>query len=196
MNSVHDMGGLDGFGPLQREKNEPVFHADWERRMFGIAATIPFTVPFGDDDLRREIERIAPVAYLTSSYYALWLRAIGKILAEKGVFSTDQVGAGKFVATETPLSADRVEAVIAGGVETRMPDHKIAARFRIGDTVRARNIHPTGHTRLPRYARGKSGIITRDHGVFAFADSKARGDGSRSAASLYRGLHGPRFMGR
>jgi nitrile hydratase len=172
MNGVHDMGGLDGFGPVQREANEPVFHAEWERRMFGIAATVPFTVPFGDDDLRREVERIAPVTYLTSPYYALWLRAISKILAEQGVLAP-----GKFVAVDPPLSADRVASVIAGGVETRMPAAGIAAGFRIGDAVRALNMHPTGHTRLPRYARGKSGIVTRDHGVFAFADSKARGDG-------------------
>jgi nitrile hydratase len=170
MNGPHDLGGWDGFGRIAREADEPVFHAEWERRMFGIAATVPFTVPFGDDDLRREVERIPPVTYLTAPYYGLWFEAISRLLRAAGVFAGYQ-------ATEKPVTAGEVPAVIAGGVATRMPEVALAPGFTVGDRVRARNINPAGHTRLPRYARGKCGIITRDHGVFAFADAKARGDG-------------------
>jgi nitrile hydratase len=171
MNGPHDLGGWDGFGRIEREVDEPVFHAEWERRMFGIAATVPFTVPFGDDDLRREVERIPPVTYLTTPYYGLWFQAIGGLLDQAGVFAGYQAQA-------KPVTAAEVPGVIAGGVATRMPEVVVAPGFRVGDTVRARNIHPIGHTRLPRYARGKRGVVTRDHGVFAFADAKARGDGA------------------
>ena len=166
------MGGMDGFEVVEREANEPVFHADWERRMFALASALPFTVPFDDDHLRREIERIPPVDYLRSTYYELWYKAISRLLEEHGVFA-----AAAFQRVGPPVSADRVEAVIHAGASTRMPDSGAVARFKPGDRVVARNIHPTGHTRLPRYARGKAGVIHCNHGVFSFADSNARGDG-------------------
>ena len=172
MNSIHDMGGMDGFGAIAREADEPVFHADWERRMFALASAIPFAVPVGDDHFRQEIERIPPATYLASSYYELWYRAHCALLRQHGV-----IGSAVPEPLNPPLTADRVAAVIAGGASTRMPDDGIQPRFRIGDPVMARNIHPATHTRLPRYVRGKRGVIHRDHGVFSFADSNARGEG-------------------
>jgi nitrile hydratase len=173
VNSIHDMGGMDGFGAIERETDEPVFHAEWERRMFALAATIPFAVPFGNDDhFRQEIERIPPVTYLRSSYYELWYRAYGAILRRRGVLD-----AGKPAELNPPLLAEDVRPAIEGGATTRMPAEGIVARFAVGDAVVARNLNPTGHTRLPRYARSKRGIIHANRGVFSFADSNARGDG-------------------
>jgi len=130
-------------------------------------------VPFGNDDhFRQEIERIPPASYLTSSYYELWYRAYSAILRRRGV-----LGAGKPEGLNPPLPAEGVWPAIEGGATTRMPADGIAARFATGDAVIARNINPTGHTRLPRYARGKRGIVHADRGVFSFADSNARGDG-------------------
>ncbi|MBL8707914.1 MAG: nitrile hydratase subunit beta [Rhodospirillaceae bacterium] len=172
MNGIHDMGGMDGFGAVVPEAGEPVFHAEWEKRMFAIAAAVPFALPFADDHLRREIERIPPVVYLGSSYYELWYHAIMALLAERNAFSP----AGPQGANP-PLQADAVDAAILAGATTRMAAPHAVARFQPGDAVVTRNINPHDHTRLPRYARGRHGAILRNHGTFSFADSNARGDG-------------------
>lgn len=172
MNSIHDMGGMDGFGPIAPEANEPVFHADWERRMFALASAIPFAVAMSDDHFRQAVERIDPATYLQASYYELWYRAHIALLQERGVLV-----AGQPQSTNPPLGAESVPAAIEAGASTRMPVEGIVARFAPGDAVTARNINPTGHTRLPRYARGKRGVIHSVRGVFSFADSNARGDG-------------------
>ena len=172
MNTIHDMGGMDGFGPIERERNEPVFHAEWERRMFALSFGIAVSVGTDDDHFRREVESIPPVEYLKSSYYELWYRACHAMLVRHGVLE-----AGKPAVVRPPLTAPEVWPSIEGGASTRMAEDGITARFKIGDTVVTRNMHPTGHTRLPRYARGKRGLIHAVRGVFSFADSKARGDG-------------------
>jgi len=176
MNGIHDMGGMDGFGPIPREADEPVFHADWERRLFALSQAVPFAVPFGDDHLRREIERLPAADYLRMSYYESWLHGIRSLLAERGILPG---GATARVATRPPLAAAKVEEAIAAGATTRQPDEGLMARFLAGDGVVARNIHPAGHTRLPRYVRGKPGVVLADRGVFSFPDSNAAGQGLR-----------------
>ncbi len=187
MNGIHDMGGMDGFGPVAPEPDEPVFHADWERRVFALASAIPFAVPYVDDHFRREIERTPPAEYLRSRYYALWLRGIERLLVERGVIEEGELErrAQSPRATSDPAAlqpgagpAGRVAAAIAGGASTRR-DEGQPARFMPGDGVRARNIHPAGHTRLPRYVRGKRGVVHADHGIFVFADANAAGAGER-----------------
>jgi nitrile hydratase beta subunit len=168
MNSMHDMGGMDGFGPVITEANEPVFHSEWERRMFAIGSALPYAMPYGLDDLRREIERIPPVDYLRWPYYAYWLHAIGRLLEKRRA---------PHMTKRAAVTAEIVEKLIRRGASTRMSADGIVPLFSVGDKVRARNIHPTGHTRLPRYARGRTGRIERNHGVFRFADSNARGEG-------------------
>lgn len=171
MNSIHDMGGMEGFGPIRRETDEPVFHADWERRMFALTTAAAFAAGFGDDHLRREIERVPAGDYLQSSYYELWYRSVMALLEERGV-----LGESRPRKLGPVLAASAVDAAIGSGASTRM-DAPVKAGFRVGDRVVAKNIHPEGHTRLPRYARGRQGVIHVDHGVFSFADSNARGDG-------------------
>ena len=176
MNGIHDMGGMDGFGPVLPEQNEPVFHAAWERRLFALSQAVPVAVPFGDDHLRREVERLPPADYLRMSYYEGWLLAIRSLLAERGILPGS---AAARVATQLPLAAGKVDAAIAAGATTRQPDEGLMARFLAGDGVVARNLHPAGHTRLPRYVRGKPGVVVADRGVFSFPDSNAVGQGLR-----------------
>lgn len=172
MNTIHDMGGMDGFGPIEREANEPVFHVEWERRMFALSFGISAAAQTDDDHFRREVESLPPLTYLKSSYYELWYRACHAILARHGLLDPAPSAPAR-----PPLTAAEVRPMIEAGASTRMADDGIVARFRPGDAVIARNIHPTGHTRLPRYARGKRGVVHANRGVFSFADSKARGDG-------------------
>ena len=176
MNGIHDMGGMDGFGPVRRERNEPVFHADWERRLFALSLALPLSVPYGDDHLRRETERLRPTDYLRMSYYEAWFHAIRALLAERGILPGSTASR---VATQPPLSAGNVDAAIAAGASTRQPEQGMMARFLAGDGVVARNIHPAGHTRLPRYVRGKPGVVVADRGVFSFPDSNAADQGLR-----------------
>jgi nitrile hydratase len=163
---------MDGFGPIEREANEPVFHAEWERRMFALAFGIAATLSISDDHFRQEIERIDPPTYLKSQYYELWFRAHSALLRQRGVLDTAQPEG-----LNPPLAVAQVWPAIEVGASTRMPAQGIVARFAVGDAVIACNIHPTGHTRLPRYARGKSAVIHANRGVFSFSDSNARGDG-------------------
>jgi nitrile hydratase len=169
VNSIHDMGGMDGFGPIMREANEPVFHAEWERRMFGLSFGIANALSLSDDHFRQEIERIPPAAYLRASYYELWYRSYSALLQQRGVPSYSH--------RDAALQPEQALSMIECGGSTRMPSEGIVARFLVGDAVIARNINPTGHTRLPRYVRGRSGMIHANRGVFSFADSNARGDG-------------------
>ena len=174
MNGIHDMGGMDGFGPVVPEPNEPVFHAPWEARMFALASVTPYAVPYNDDHLRREIERTPPGEYLTIGYYALWLRGVESLLRERGILPG---GAARRAKTFPALPAAKVVEAIQAGASTRQPEDGIMARFMAGDGVVARNLNPAGHTRLPRYVRGKRGVVHADRGVFSFPDTNSAGLG-------------------
>ena len=167
MNGVHDMGGMDGFGPIPIEKNEPVFHAEWEKRMFAIAMSLARNA----DEFRHAIERIPAPVYLDSSYYERWLNALMTLLVERKKVTREELVA---------RGADPVApAQPANHFEDGSPSVRRRARFREGERVVARNINPTGHTRLPRYVHGKRGVIHRDWGVYVFADSNAHHGGAR-----------------
>jgi len=170
MNGIHDMGGMDGFGPVVVEKDEPVFHAEWERRVFALSLATPYALPYNDDHLRREIERIPPRQYLASSYYEKWLQGVESLLRERGYLpggATTRAEAGPALA-----GAAVAEAILAGA-STRQPEAGVMARFLAGDGVVARNDHPPGHTRCPRYVRGKRGVVQADRGVFSFPDTNS-----------------------
>ena len=182
MNGVHDMGGMDGFGPVVREPNEPVFHADWERRVYAIVGGVGMrAAQINIDEFRHAVERIPPRQYLASSYYERWLSAIETLLVERGVMTRDELLA------KHDGSPESVRALVATGVRNvgpapikEKPGAKPPrARFAKGDQVRARNLNPTGHTRLPRYARGKRGVIARDWGVFVCPDTNAHHVGTK-----------------
>jgi nitrile hydratase len=176
MNGVHDMGGMHGMGPIKHEKDEPVFHERWEARAFALSLTMAAWQKWTLDGSRYERELIPAPEYLRMSYYEKWFAALIKLSLRSGLVTGAEVEKGKPAPGSTrafpPLTADKVLPLVAlGGPASR--DLAIVPRFQVGQDVRARNIHPTGHTRLPRYVRGKLGTIDRDHGVFVFPDTNA-----------------------
>src|SRR5271156_5091137 len=179
MNGVHDMGGMDGFGPVVPEKNEPVFHAEWERRMYGLVMFVTRATKSAFDEFRHAIERIPPAQYLASSYYERWLAAAESLLVERGVVTREELLAKEDASIDPALIANAVPARGPAAVKDKSLKKPPRARFVKGDRVRGRNLNPSGHTRLPRYVRGKSGVVARDWGVFDFADTKAHRAGAK-----------------
>ncbi len=169
MNGIHDMGGMDGFGAVVREANEPVFHAEWERRLVGLNLGL-MRSGINIDEFRHAIERIPPARYLASSYYERWLLALETLLVEHGLIGRDELAARLGVAP-TDIAVAAPAARIEGKAKEARPRSR--ARFRVGDRVRARNLNPAGHTRTPRYAHGRLGVVRRDWGVFTFPDTNA-----------------------
>jgi nitrile hydratase subunit beta len=179
MNGVHDMGGMDGFGPVVREQNEPVFHADWEGRVYALAATAMRVAQINEDEFRHAIERIAPERYLASSYYERWLAAVETLLVERGVVTRAEILAKQDAATDPAQIANPVSTQGPAPVKDKPEKKPPRARFAEGVRVRARNLNPSGHTRLPRYVRGKAGVVERDRGVFVFPDTNAHHAGTK-----------------
>jgi nitrile hydratase len=173
---------MHGFGPVLTEENEPIFHHDWEHRIFPLFASLFVGGHFNVDEFRHAIERMEPAEYLQSSYYEHWLHAFETLLLEKGVISAGELqGSVKPTSPAQPptvLTPDIVEAVILGGASSRAKE-PVGGRFRVGDRVRTKNFNPTTHTRLPRYARGKVGTIEIAHGAFATPDTMAHGLGEQ-----------------
>ena len=182
MNGVHDMGGMQDMGPVQAEKNEPVFHQPWEGRVWGMMWLGSVWGKWNLDAMRHSIERIPPADYLRMSYYEKWLAALVDLVTGRGLATRAEVETGRpapgSAKVTPPVKAEGVPALIARGNPVKR-DVAVAARFKVGQRVRGRNINPTTHTRLPRYARGKLGTVERDHGVFLFADSNAHFQGEK-----------------
>ena len=176
MNGIHDMGGMQDMGPIQAEKNEPVFHARWEARWFALRQALGAWHKWNGDASRYQGSIIPPAEYLRLSYYERQIEATIELMVKSGLLTREEIDSGKRARGSTkaipPLTADKVAAVLAKGTPASR-DVAVAPSFRVGQQVRARNINPTGHTRLPRYARGKLGTVDRDHGVFVFPDTNA-----------------------
>jgi nitrile hydratase len=186
MNGVHDMGGMHGLGPIEIEPEEPWFHHEWERRAFALTLAAGFLGEWNLDMSRYARERIPGADYLASTYYEKWLWGLERLLVEKGLVPQAELEARQRDPA-TPalraghhrcLAAANVHALLMKGSSARV-HQAIAPRFKAGDRVVARNAHPTEHTRLPRYARGRLGTVDRDHGVFIFADAHAMGLGQK-----------------
>ena len=183
MNGIHDMGGMHGMGPIAREENEPVFHHAWERRVFALRIAASALGCWSLDESRGAAERMPPAEYLAASYYERWLYSLETLLVAHGLLSRAEIDGG---AADSGRAGPPRQALPAAAVDrvVRFPgssrvDEKVAARFAPGAGVVARNIHPAGHTRLPRYVRGRRGVIDRDHGVFVFPDTRASGLGTQ-----------------
>jgi nitrile hydratase len=157
-------------------KGEPVFHHPWEGRVFAIARSMSAWRKWNLDALRHQRELIPPADYLRMSYYEIRLTGLLDLSVKHGLVTRAEIDSGKPAAglpKLTPaLTADKVPSLVARGTPASR-DVPVAPRFQTGQRVRARNTNPVGHTRLPRYARGKPGTIERDHGVFVFPDSDA-----------------------
>jgi nitrile hydratase subunit beta len=182
MNGVHDMGGLQDMGPVQHEEGEPVFHAPWEGRSYAIDRALGFIGKWNVDEWRHQIELLPPADYFRMTYYERWLKVNEQLAVKHGLVTPHELETGApdpGSAKETPLFTAAIAAQRLGRGIPSSHDPKVPPQFKVGQRVRARNINPTGHTRLPRYARGKQGIITIDHGVYVFPDTNAHSQGEK-----------------
>lgn len=174
MDGIHDMGGMDGFGPIPIETDEPVFHGEWEGRVYAMNTAIGAWGKWNIDAGRFGIEQMDPALYLASSYYERWLHRTENMMVEHGMISRDELEGNSAPSGERtqPLTAEQIFERQRNNKSARV-DENIAPKFSPGDRVLVRNIHPKGHTRVPRYVRGRYGVIDRDHGVFIFPDTNA-----------------------
>jgi nitrile hydratase subunit beta len=183
-----------GFGRIAFEPDEPWFHAAWERRAFGVTLAMGATGSWSIDTSRHARETLPPAEYLSSSYYEVWTKGLEKLVVQAGLVSAEELRIGKALTPPAPVErvvkAEEVPAMLArGGPASRPAEHP--ARFAVGDRVVTRNMHPMGHTRLPRYARDKEGVVELVHGVHVFPDSNAHGRGENP-----QWLYTVRFSGR
>jgi nitrile hydratase subunit beta len=180
MNGAQDMGGVQGFGQVQPEPNEPVFHAEWEKRAFALTLAMGMPGGWNIDMSRFARENRNPAGYLTMSYYQIWFAGLEALLKERALVADDEIAAGHSLhppkAVKRVLSPDDVLKVLHRGGPTER-DTNTKAAFKPGDKVRAKTINPPTHTRLPRYVRGHGGVIERVIGCHVFPDSNAQGAG-------------------
>jgi nitrile hydratase beta subunit len=196
MNGAHDLGGMHGLGPIdpEPEAREPVFHANWERRVFGLVRALGPLGAWNGDMSRHARERQHPALYLLHSYYENWLAGLEKLLVETGLVTSAELatGAASGPAAEgiraRVLKPDNVARALEGSPATRPVD--VAPRFATGTRVRAVNRHVLGHTREPRYVRGRLGVVHAHHGAHIFPDLSANG------VQIAHHLYGVRFQAR
>jgi nitrile hydratase len=182
MNGVHDMGGQQGMGPVQYEQDEPVFHAWWEGRVYVLNRAMRAWRKWSLDTDRHGIELLDPVDYLRMSYYERWLKRLEIQVVKYGFVTKEELESGKAAPGSIKATPALTLATSAGWLSRGIPssqDPQVRPSFTVGQRVRARNINPLGHTRLPRYARGKTGVVHRDHGVYVFPDTNAHFQGEK-----------------
>jgi nitrile hydratase subunit beta len=179
MNGVHDMGGMHGFGKVEPEANEPVFHAPWEGRVLAMNRAMGYLGLWNIDIGRFTREQLPPHVYLGSSYYKKWELGLEDMCLQFGLVGDDELAAGHALHAAKPVArtlaaADVPKILSRGSFERTAP---APAQFRPGDRVRTRNINPPSHTRLPRYARARAGVIECIRGCHVFPDAVVTGQG-------------------
>jgi len=179
MNGVHDMGGMHGFGKVEPEADEPPFHAGWEGRVLAMQRAMSFTGAWTIDMSRAAQERLPADVYLSVSYYHRWALGMERNVVEQGLVDSDEIAAGRALRPGKPvkrvMTKDTIGRAFTRGSFGRPTSRD--ARFKPGDHVRTRNIHPPSHTRLPRYARGRVGVVEAVRGCHVFPDSVTTGGG-------------------
>jgi nitrile hydratase beta subunit len=177
---VHDMGGREGFGKVDPEPDEPVFHDTWEGRVMAMSRAMGANAGLNIDTQRFARESLPAEVYLTSSYYRIWQLGLERLLVERGLIATDELDAGHALRPgqkleRGPFTRQDVSRVMTRGTFDRPAP--APAAFSIGDRVRAKTIEPQTHTRLPRYVRGHIGVVEIVHGCHVFPDTAAIGQG-------------------
>jgi nitrile hydratase len=180
VNGPHDVGGLHGFGPVHPERDEPVFHQEWEKRALALHVGLGLAGSYNLDEYRFARESLPPAEFLSATYYETVVAGIEQMATAHGLVTPDELAAGRSLGPSGPppraLGPDAVpDALLRGKPSVREAPRP--ARFSVGDAVRARNMHPVTHTRLPRYVRGHVGVVTAVHGCHALPDSRAHGQG-------------------
>jgi len=167
VDGIHDLGGMQGFGAVAHSPEEPAFAGRWEAAARALMMVVAGAVDASGGEFRHAIERMEPGHYLTSGYYEHWLTAAATLAVEHGLVTHSELEAragGRF-----PLSGPLLApSVVDGGPDVEVP------RFGV-DRVRAREWHPPGHTRCPRYVRGKTGTVVRVDGIHSVPDVEAHG---------------------
>ncbi|MDE2356524.1 MAG: nitrile hydratase subunit beta [Alphaproteobacteria bacterium] len=179
MNGVHDMGGMDGMGPIDARPEAALFHAPWEARVLALTLAAGAQGRWTLDESRFHRESLPATDYLPMPYYGRWFAALTDLLVKQGLISAQELSSGRAdpaAPRATPVNAKAMVARLNLGGPAHRPQVR-PPRFAVGDKVRARHLNPPGHTRLPRYARGHVGVIARLHGVHVLPDSNAHGRG-------------------
>ncbi len=181
MDGIHDLGGMHGFGLIDRH-NDYTFRADWQRRAFGIVEALAGVVPFNADTHRQALERISADAYLRHSYFEKWVMATETLLLQAGLVNQNELKTGKKefdidLTNREPIGPQALIDFFMAGAQLEFPADSQPASFAAGQMVQVTRDAPPGHTRVPRYLRGRTGVITEDNGVFQFADAVAAGIG-------------------
>ncbi|WP_081158299.1 nitrile hydratase subunit beta [Ensifer aridi] len=180
MNGPHDLGGQHGLGPIAPEKDEPYFHAEWEKRALGITLSCGAFGAWTLDESRHARESLPPPIYLSASYYEIWVRALETLLKRHGFITQAELDTGHMLEKgrepKRVLKAEMAAGVLAKGGPCDRPVDR-PPRFAVGQTVRTKNFNPETHTRLPRYARAKVGVVEAVQGSFVFPDDNAHGKG-------------------
>ena len=173
MNGGQDLGGVMGFGPVIDEQNEPHFHEDWEARVLGLTLAMGALGLWNIDKGRFARENRPPAEYLSWSYYRIWLGGLEVLINQCGLLADAADAASKNLQA---MNAEKVSAVLAKGTPAnRTPQDP--AKYKVGDSITTKNIHPTHHTRLPRYLRGHVGEVVIVHGAHVFPDFSAHDKG-------------------
>lgn len=182
MKGGHDLGGQVDMGPVnpEPEAREPVFHAQWERRVFALTLATGMLGKWNIDESRHARERQDPLTYLHNSYYENWLEGLKTLLEEKGLLQAEEMEQ----ATANPNSQldsafdvpspERARAMLSAGASSLIPEGS-EPLFQVGNRVSVRPSEPSGHTRVPRYAQGASGVIVALRGNHSYPDSSAAG---------------------
>jgi nitrile hydratase subunit beta len=179
VNGVHDMGGMQGFGKVAPEADEPVFHAPWEGRVLAMNRAMGSLGLWNIDIGRFSRETLPPEVYLGSSYYRKWTLGLEHLVVRYGLVGEDEFAAGRALHPPAPVKR-KLTAATAPDLLSRGSFERPAAapaRFAVGDRVRMKNMHPAGHTRLPRYVRGHAGVIECVRGCHVFPDAVVAGRG-------------------
>ena len=169
MNGGADLGGMQGFGPVVEEENEPHFHADWEARVMGMVVALGACGQWNIDQSRLARESLPPADYLRFPYYHIWLEGVQKLLLSRDMIDAEELETGKAISRPKEVRGTlKPDAVwdglhsLAGAADR--PEERPAG-FDVGEQVKTINQHPEGHTRLPRYARGHEGCNHQNPGL-------------------------------
>jgi nitrile hydratase len=180
VNGIHDMGGMHGLGEIGYRRDDPAFHAAWEVRVHALVTAL---AAYGKwRALRPEIEVIPAAEYLRMSYYERWLAALTESIAKSGLADRAEIERGAANAraerSVPALTADTARTAALAVPRTELPT-RVEPRFRVGQQVRGVNLNTPTHTRMPRYTRGKVGVVERSRGVFALPDTDVYFGGPR-----------------
>ena len=197
---VHDLGGAPGFGPVPHDPDEPPFHADWERRVFGLLGAVTASTARRPGEFRYALERLNPADYFDNGYYGRWLAGFEVLLGEYGVIDPGEMTGAvaerahlteEQTASASPLQrvapvADRDPALLPPNRPMPQPQRRSvkreladAPRYGVGDHVLAPAPAQPGHTRLPDYVVGKQGTVVKLHPAEVLPDSTAHDLGER-----------------